>query len=314
MALNQVQKEILSLKKENDVTILAHYYQRIEIQEIADNIGDSLGLARIAKERSNTPYILFAGVKFMAETASIINQEKKVLIPNPESYCPLAAFLTAEMVREYKQKHPSIPVVTYVNSTAAVKAESDVCCTSSNSTKIVKKVMKEFNTDTVLFGPDANLADHVEQQLGVKLIKMPENGHCIVHTVLTKKDVEEIRRVYPNAELIVHPECIREIKEAADFIGSTSQMYAHVKKNPNNVNEFIVGTEQGLLERLALDFPEKKFYLAHKKMICYNMKKHTIELVKYVLEHLDDDTYEVKVPPKIAEKAVLPINKMLEYS
>ncbi|MHA1803578.1 MAG: quinolinate synthase NadA [Promethearchaeota archaeon] len=314
MTFSQIQEEILSLKNEKNITILAHYYQRIEIQEIADYIGDSLGLARTAKERSNTPHILFAGVDFMAETASILNQEKKVLIPNPESCCPMAAFLTAEMVREYKQKHPGIPVVTYVNSTAAVKAESDVCCTSSNSTRIVEKVMKEYNTDTVLFGPDANLADHVEQQLGVKLIKMPENGHCIVHSVLTKKDVEQIKSEHPNAELIVHPECIREVREVADFIGSTSQMYAHVKKNPNNVNEFIVGTEKGLLERLALDFPEKKFYLAQKKMICYNMKKHTIELIKYVLEHLDDNNFEVKVPHEIAERAILPISKMLELS
>ena len=153
-------EEVLKLKEAEDVTILAHYYQRMEIQEIADHLGDSLGLSRMARE-ADTNYILFAGVDFMAETASILNQDKTILIPNPESCCPMAAFLSAKQVKEYKRKTPKIPVVTYVNSTAAVKAESDICCTSSNSIKIVETIANEFNTDRILFGPDANLADYV---------------------------------------------------------------------------------------------------------------------------------------------------------
>ncbi len=312
--MNPLQAEIVKLKKNKDVTLLAHYYQRLEIQQIADFIGDSLELSRNAKEKVDSNYIIFAGVDFMAETASILNQEKKILIPNPESCCPMAAFLSAQDVKKYKLQHPNIPVVTYVNSTAAVKAESDICCTSSNAVRIVQKIMDEFNCDTVLFGPDANLADYVEQKLNIKVIKMPENGHCITHALLSIEDIIKIKDLHPNAKLLVHPECTRAVRDAADFVGSTAQMYNHVKQNLAKGDEFIIGTEKGLLDKLAYDFPEKRFYLPNNNMICYNMKKHTLKLIKSVLEHLDDKTYEVKVPKEIAEKAIRPINKMLEYS
>ena len=314
MTIKQIQEEILKLKKQNDVTIIARYYQPIEIQQVADYLGDSLGLSRTAKDKANTEYILFAGVVFMAETASILNQNKHVLIPSPEACCPMAAFLTPEQVKEFKKENPGLPVVVYVNSTAAVKAESDVCCTSSNAVKIVQKISNEFNTKAVLFGPDANLADYTERKSKVKTIKMPEKGHCIVHSQITEDDVVNAKENYPNAILMVHPECIREVREIVDFVGSTAQMYNYVKESPEDMNDFVIGTEVGLMERMCEDFPTKRFALLSDKLVCYNMKKNTIELMKHVLENLDDKSFEVKVPDYIAKRALKPINKMLDYS
>ncbi len=313
MSVKQIQEEILQLKKQTETTILAHYYQPIEVQEIADHLGDSLGLSRLANE-ANSEYIIFAGVDFMAETASILNQDKHVLIPNPESCCPMAAYLTAEKVRAFKQRNPTLPVVVYVNTTAAVKAESDICCTSSNAAKIVKEISNFMGTEAVLFGPDANLADYAEQKSGIKCIKMPEEGNCYVHSQITVEDMEKIKSGYPNSQILVHPECKREVRELADFVGSTGQMYNLVKNSIAVDNEFCIGTEKGLMERMAQDFPNKVFHLISEKLLCYNMKKNTIELMKYVLEHLDDPMFEVKVPSEIAKKALKPIERMLEYS
>lgn len=309
----QLQEDILGLKKENDVTILAHYYQPIEIQEIADYVGDSLGLSRTAKKKANN-YIVFAGVDFMAETASIVNQDKHILIPNYESCCPMAAYLTPEMVREFRNKYPDLPVVVYVNSTAAVKAESDICCTSSNSIMIVEKISQEFNVSSVLFGPDANLADYTEQKSGIKCIKMPEEGHCYVHSQIRPEDIEIAKKKYSHTKLLVHPECIRAVRELADFVGSTAQMYNRVKNSSNDENEFLIGTEEGFRVRLTQDFQNKNFYSVKDKLICYNMKKHNLELIEYILKNLDDQAFEVKVPSDIAKKALIPINKMLNYS
>ena len=314
MPIKQLQEEIIKLKQEQDVVILAHYYQPIEIQEIADFIGGSLGLSRTAKEKVNTEYLIFAGVDFMAETASIINPEKHVLIPNYEACCPMAAFLTPEMVKEFKKEHPGLPVVVYVNSTAAVKAESDICCTSANAVKIVKNISQEFNVEAVLFGPDANLADYAEQISNIKTIKMPDKGHCYVHSQITADDIKTVKEKYSKAELLVHPECIRDVRELADYVGSTAHMYNYVKERSPEINEFIIGTEVGLLERMAQDFPKKNFYLAKDKLICYQMKKHNLELIEYLLKNLDDKAFEVKVPPEIAKRAINPIEKMLDFS
>ena len=311
MTIKQLQSKILNLKAKNDVTILAHYYQPIEIQEIADHIGDSLGLSRIAKEKTNTEYIIFAGVMFMAETASILNQDKHVLIPNPESCCPMAGFLTPDKVLKYKKNYPNKPVVVYVNSTAAVKAEADICCTSSNCIEITKHISKEFNSNSVLFGPDANLADYVEQISRIKTIKMPDKGHCIVHSQLKPIDIKNMKTKYPSAKVLVHPECTREVRELADIIGSTAHMYNYVKSSLKEEDKFIIGTEIGLLERMKIDFPNKEYILANEKMICYNMKKHNLELIEYILNNFNDKSFEVKVPAKIAKKALIPINRML---
>ncbi|MFX0002189.1 MAG: quinolinate synthase NadA [Candidatus Hermodarchaeota archaeon] len=314
MTVKEKQQVILNLKRNSDVTILAHYYQPLEIQEIADFIGDSLGLSRIAKEKVNTEYIIFAGVDFMAETASILNQDKHVLIPNPESCCPMAAYLTPELVRDFKKKYSELPIVMYVNSTAAVKAESDICCTSANAVKIVEKISHEFDVDSVLFGPDANLADYSEEISKINTIKMPENGHCYVHSQISVEDIKVIREKYPNAKLIVHPECKREVRNLSDYVGSTTQMYNYVKEHSSEFNEFIIGTEVGLLERLTQDFANNNFYLAKDRLICYNMKKHNLELIIQILENLDDKTFEIKVPISIANRAIKPIEKMLDYS
>jgi len=312
--LNELQEEILKLKKNSDVTILGHYYQPIEIQQIADYLGDSLGLSRIAKDKVNTEYIIFAGVDFMAETASILNQDKHVLIPNPESCCPMAEFLTPEKVLDFKKRFPDLPVVMYVNSTAAVKAESDICCTSSNAVRIVERISREYDANSVLFGPDANLADYAEQLSNIKTIKMPKNGHCYVHSQITENDINIIKTKYPQAKLLVHPECTRKVRELADFVGSTTRMYNFVKENSSKFDEFIIGTEVGLLNRLQEDFPNQKLYLAKDKLICYNMKKNNLELIKFILENLVTNPFEVKVPPEIAKKALKPIERMLNYS
>ncbi|MFW9818429.1 MAG: quinolinate synthase NadA [Candidatus Thorarchaeota archaeon] len=306
-------QEILKLKKEKNILILAHYYQTIDIQDIADFVGDSLGLSREAK-KVNTKYIIFAGVDFMAETASIINQDKHVMIPNYESCCPMAAYLTPEMVIEYKKEYPGLPVVVYVNTTAAVKAEADICCTSSNAISIVEGISKEFGVDSVLFGPDANLADYAEQLSGIKCIQMPDTGHCYVHSQIKVEHIREARQAHPDSKLLVHPECIREVRDLADFVGSTAKMYNWVKNNKRKEKEFIIGTEIGLIQRMAKDFPVKKFYPVKDKLICYNMKKHNLELIKYLLENLNDTTFEIKVPPEIAQRAIKPIEKMLDYS
>ena len=314
MTVKQLQNEIINLKRKTDVTILAHYYQPIEIQEIADFLGDSLGLSRIAKDKANTEYIIFAGVDFMAETASIINQDKHVLLPNYESCCPMAAYLNPEKVREFKKNYPELPAVVYVNSTAAVKAECDVCCTSSNAVKIVKAMKEVHNVDAVLFGPDANLADYAEQISKIKTIKMPENGHCYVHSQITVEDIRTVRKEHPIAKLLVHPECVSKVRDLADFVGSTAQMYRYAKESPSEIQDFIIGTEEGLLERMAQDFPNKNFYVAKEKLICYNMKKHNLELIKYLLENPEDKNHEVKVPTEIAKRALIPIEKMLSIS
>ncbi|MFX1501683.1 MAG: quinolinate synthase NadA [Promethearchaeota archaeon] len=313
MNKKQLQEGILTLKKENDVTILAHYYQPIEIQEIADFVGDSLGLSRTAKNNPSE-FIIFAGVDFMAETASIINQNKHVLIPNYESCCPMAAYLTPEMVREFKNNYPDLPVVVYVNSTAAVKAESDICCTSSNAIKIVKKISQEFEVSSVLFGPDANLADYAEQKSGIKCIKMPEEGHCYVHSQIKPEHIEKVKKEHPHAKLLVHPECIRDVRNLANFVGSTTQMYNRVRDSTLDEDEFLIGTEESFRERLTQDFQDKNFYTVKDNMICYNMKKHNLELIEFILKNLDNQAFEVKVPFNIAKKALVPINKMLEYS
>jgi len=314
MTLNELQKEIVDLKDNKDVTILAHYYQELEIQGIADYIGDSLGLSRTVKEKADTKYIIFAGVLFMAETASILNQDKKILIPSLEACCPLANYLNREIVKEYRKEYPELPIVTYVNSTAEVKAESDICCTSSNSVNIVKKISKEFDVNEVLFGPDNNLGQYIEERSGINVIKMPGNGHCYVHSHLTIDHIKEVEEDYPEAKVLVHPECKKEVRDYADFIGSTAGIYNYVEENHIEYQNFIIGTEKGLLERLAADFPKNGFYLASEGLLCEDMKKNKLETIKMLLEDLENDQFEVKVPKEVAQRAFHPIRKMLEFS
>jgi quinolinate synthase len=314
MSVEQIQEEIIQLKKDNDVTILAHYYQSIDIQEIADFLGDSLGLSRIVDDQVTSKYVIFAGVLFMAETASILNQDKHILMPNKDAGCSLADYLNPNLIQEFKEKYPKLPVVTYINSTAEVKAESDICCTSSNAAKIIKKISQNFGVNKVLFGPDSNLADYAELKSNIQTIKIPENGHCSVHSQITSEDLVKARNKNPDALILVHPECTRNVRELADFVGSTAQMYKRVKKSRSNENQFIIGTECGMLERMAKDFTNKEFFLLKEEITCFEMKKNSLSQIKHLLERLDDEKFEVKVPPKIAQKALKPINMMLAYS
>ncbi|MGV9200676.1 MAG: quinolinate synthase NadA [Promethearchaeia archaeon] len=309
-----IQNEIIDLKKQFHVPILAHYYQPFEIQEVADHLGDSLGLSRVAKNEVSSEQFIFAGVIFMAETASVLNQEKNVLVPSKMAHCGLADFLTGEQVDEYKQEYPDAPVITYVNSTAEVKAKSDCCCTSSNSIDIMQKIKQEYNADRILFGPDSNLADYVEQHTGIDLIKMPTTGHCYVHSQLTAEDIQNAKAEHHDALVLVHPECRREVRDLADGVGSTAQMYKAVETSSDDEKAFIIGTEKGLMERMKADFPKKRFFLVSDDLICKDMKENNLNLIKDIFNHLHDGTYEVKVSPDIARKAMEPITKMLKYS
>ncbi|MHA1719206.1 MAG: quinolinate synthase NadA [Promethearchaeota archaeon] len=311
-----ISEKILALKSEKSVTILAHYYTPLGVHKIADRIGDSLGLSKIAKNEVDTDYIVFAGVLFMAETASILNQSKKILSPDKTAGCPLASFLTGKKIEEYKSKYPDIPVAVYVNTTAETKAHADICCTSSNSVEITQKIAEEWNTDTVLFGPDKNLASYVRNRTSLKIISIPGNGNCPRHNLFTKQDVEKAKKDHPDAVVLVHPESPPEVQEMADYIGSTAGML-----NYSNENEieggYIIGTEVGLMEHMKWKSPQKLFFPLNTNALCENMKKITLEKVLNVLKSIgtsEEVQYEVKVPPHIAEKALISINKMIEIS
>lgn len=312
--IQESQKLILNLKKEKDVTILAHYYQTLEIQEIADYVGDSLGLSKIARDHTNTKNIIYAGVLFMAETASILNPGKRVLMPDKQAGCPLASFLDGNTVNTYKEKYPGVPAVVYINSTAETKAETDVVCTSSNAIKVVQGIQNEFKSKKVLFGPDENLADYVRQKTGINIINLPDEGFCYVHNVIKDLDVIKVKNEHPNALITVHPECKREVRELADHIGSTKGMYDYVKKNASKGNEFIIGTELGFVQRVQKDFPNNKIYPINENFICRNMKLSTLEKIFNLLNNLNNDKYKVTVPDNTANKARISLEKMLKYS
>lgn len=296
-------EKILSLKEEKGYKILAHNYQIADIQDIADITGDSLQLAELTKE-INSDKILFAGVDFMAETIKILNPQKKVIVPVKSATCPMANSLSRAALLEFKKKYPGVPVVLYVNSTAECKAEADYLCTSANAVDVVAHI----DSQKVLFGPDKNLASYVAQHTGKKVIPIPgESGYCYVHNRATVKDVKRSREMHPNAKIIVHPECPREVRALSDYIGSTGQMLKFPKNNPSN--EFIIGTDIGMIHKLKKNFPNIEFYPLKKDFICHNMKKNTLE---GIYESLDKEQFEVSLDPKIIEKARTPIRKMFE--
>ncbi len=291
-------EDIERLKREMNAVILAHNYQRGEVQRIADFTGDSLQLARKAVG-IDADYIIFAGVDFMAETAAILNPDKKVLIPSRVASCEMARFLTPEMIEEARKKYPDAQVVLYVNSTAACKALADITCTSANAVKIVNSL----DADTVLFGPDSNLAAYVAQRTDKKIIPLPPNGHCYVHTNLTPYN---IRR---DGVLMVHPECPVELQREADVIASTGGMIKYVAKS--NAKRFVVATERDMVERLKMEYPDREFVPAWDGAICLGMKQITL---RSVYESMRDRKYEVKVDEEIAVRARKAIERMLEVS
>lgn len=296
-------EEIKRLKKEKKAVILAHCYQNVEIDEVADFVGDSLYLSQMAA-KTDADIIVFAGVYFMAETAKMLSPEKKVLLPRKESGCNMADMINLEQLREFKSKHPNIPTVCYINSTAAVKSECDICCTSSNAVKIVRSL----DAEKVLFCPDTYLGKWVESQLdGVNVITYP--GFCPTHLRITPEDVIKMREKYPEALVLAHPECHQEVAKLADYVGSTTGIMKVAKESDKKV--FIISTEIGVVERLKRDCPDKEFILISDKAICHNMKWNHLE---DILNSLKYEQYEIDVDKEIAKKAVTCIDRMLEVS
>ncbi|HIH72825.1 MAG: quinolinate synthase [Thermococcaceae archaeon] len=295
-------EEIIKIKEEKNAIILAHNYQLPEVQDIADFLGDSLELARKAVN-VDADVIVFAGVDFMAETAKILNPTKKVLLPTKRATCAMANMLKVEHILEAKKRYPDAPVVLYVNTTAETKAYADVTVTSANATKIVEKL----DADTVIFGPDNNLAYYVAKRTGKRIIPIPEGGHCYVHRKFTLEDVERAREEHPEAKLMVHPECSPEVQARADLIVSTGGMV----RNACQHDEWVVFTEKEMCYRLQKLYPDKKFYPASEDAFCIGMKSITL---KHIYESLRDEKYEIEVPKEIAEKARRAIERMLEMS
>jgi len=302
-------KEIQKLKKEKNAVILAHNYQNGEIQDIADYVGDSLGLSQIAAE-TNADIIVFCGVHFMAETASIISPDKKVLIPDLEAGCSLASTITADQLRDWKNENPNAVVVSYVNTTAELKAESDYCCTSSNAVKIIEMISKDKD---ILFLPDKFLGSYVKAVTG-RDIKIWD-GACHVHEKIGEIDFNEKLKQYPNADFLVHPECgcsssclLKSQAYDCDVkIYSTEGMVKHIERS--EADQFVIATEIGILHRMKKIKPQSEFFPMSEDSVCEYMKMITPEKLLNALKY---EKYEVKVPYKIAEKARIPIKRMLE--
>jgi len=292
--------KIKELKKKHNAIILAHNYQLPEVQDIADFRGDSLELSRIAA-RTEAKVIVFCGVYFMAETASILSPDKLVIMPDTSAGCPMANMMNANDLRKLKKEHPGAVAVGYVNTSAAVKAELDYCCTSTNAVTLVNALKQEKE---IIFVPDKYLADYVSKKSGRKLISW--HGFCPTHVKILPEDLKQEKKFHPQAKVMVHPECLASVVALADAVLSTSQMAKYAKEDP--AKEFIIGTESGLLYRLKQDNPNKEFYLASERAVCPNMKRTTQEKVLWALEELKE---EVKVSEEIRKKARLAIERML---
>ncbi|QVK19425.1 quinolinate synthase NadA [Mycoplasmatota bacterium] len=294
--------EINRLKKEKNAVILAHYYQRSEVQDIADYLGDSLALSRIAAE-TDADIIVFCGVHFMAETAKILSPDKMVLLPVKEAGCPMAEMVTDLRLKKYKEENPDVKVVCYVNSTAKVKALSDVCVTSSNS----EKVISHYKGEKLLYVPDKNLGTYLKEKFELDMDVW--KGFCCIHNDVTNEEVLKAKKMHPNAQFIVHPECQLDIVKMADYVGSTKGLLEYVKNS--DCQEFIVGTEKGIIHQMELSCPGKKFYLLTENLACYDMKLTTLRDVYYAL--LNEET-KIEVEESIRHKALKSLEKMFEYT
>ncbi len=299
MTQASLKENILRVKKEKDALILVHNYQVAEVQEIGDFIGDSLELARKAME-ARKKLIVFCGVRFMAETAKILNPTAKVLIPRMDAGCPMADMITRDDVIELKQKYPDAIVCSYVNTNADVKAETDICCTSANAVDVIASL----GTRRVIFTPDKNLAAYVSRKVDIEII--PFDGYCYVHKRFSADDIRQARLAHPEAEVIVHPECNPEVIDVADHVLSTSGMLRFAKESP--AKKFIVATEEGLLERMSREMPGKRFYSPGKARYCLNMKKTRLE---DVFKSLVDEVYEVTIELEIMRRARKSLERMI---
>ncbi len=290
---------IARLKAERRAVILAHNYQRSEVQDAADFVGDSLELSRAAAA-TDARVIVFCGVYFMAESAAIVNPSKTVLLPVIEAGCPLADMLDAGQLRAWKAAHPGRPVVSYINSSAAVKAESDICCTSSNAVAVVESL----DAGEILFGPDMNLGAWVQAHTATRLILW--KGYCATHAWVRPEEVAEARRAHPGAVVLAHPECGRAVTAMADRVCSTSGMLSFVRSSP--AGEFIVLTEAGILHRLKRENPGKRFHLGSRRLLCPNMKMTTLPAVAESLVRM---RHEVRVEPDVRAGAARALERML---
>lgn len=297
--MQKLTEKINKLKKEKDAVILVHNYQRPEIYQIADFIGDSLELAKRAVA-TDAKIILFCGVDFMAETAKILNPDKKILLPTYEAKCPMAGMVNIEELKQMQAKYSEAKTVCYVNTTAETKAYCDVCCTSANAVKIVKNL----DAKQIIFLPDKNLANYVQSQLPEKEI-IPWEGFCYVHSKILIEKLKKGKELHPNAKIVVHPECPMEIIKQADHVTSTTGMITYAKKTDSK--EFIIVTEMGMVERLQIEIPNKKFYSIGG--VCIQMKKNTLE---NVLESLEQEKHVIEVEENIRIKAKKALDKMIQ--
>jgi quinolinate synthase len=298
---HELEEEIKKLKKERNAIILAHNYQLPEVQDVADYRGDSLELSRAAA-KTEAKVIVFCGVHFMAETASILSPEKTVIMPDINSGCPMANMITAEDLRKLKKEHPGAVAVGYVNTSAEVKAELDYCCTSTNAVAVINALKDK---EEIIFVPDKYLADFVSKKTGRKLIAW--NGFCPTHVKILPEDIKREKKFHPKAKVMVHPECLPQVVAMADAALSTSQMCKFAKEA--DAKEMIVGTEVGLIYRLKQDNSTKEFYPASERAVCPNMKRTTQEKILWALEELKE---EVRVSDEIRRRARLAIDRMLE--
>jgi quinolinate synthase len=296
-------KYLAELTRKRNAVILAHNYQRPEVQDVGDFVGDSLDLSRRAAE-TKADVIVFCGVHFMAETAAILCPRKTVLMPDVNAGCPMANMLTVRELRAMKAAHPAAVVVTYVNSSAAVKAESDICCTSANAVRVVDSIPRNKE---IIFVPDRWLGDYVSKQLKRPLIFA--NGYCPTHQRILPEFIERARKEHPGAKVIVHPECTAEVIAMADAVGSTSQILKYCKES--EAKEFIIGTETGILHRLGKESPGKRFYAASPVSDCPNMKLTTVEKIIWSLEDMET---RITVEPEVAARARGAIDRMLAVS
>ncbi|NQT95661.1 MAG: quinolinate synthase NadA [Candidatus Omnitrophica bacterium] len=298
-----LKKRIEELKKERNAVIIVHNYQRDEVQDIADITGDSLGLSKAAL-KIDADVIVFCGVHFMAETAYILNPKKTVLLPVKEAGCPMADMITPEALRQMKKKHPGVPAVCYVNTSAAIKAESDICCTSRNAVEIVRSLKEK----QVIFVPDKNLGLYVQSEVPDKEIIIWQ-GFCPTHIRVLPDQILAVKKLHLNAEFIAHPECNPGILRLADHVTSTGGMIEYVKKSKKK--DFIIGTEMGMLYKLKKDNPGKRFFLPTDNLICANMKLTTLGWIAHSLELM---VYKVQVPENIRKKAQKSVERMLAVS
>lgn len=300
-----LQDEIKQLKDEKNAIILAHNYQPKEIQEIADFLGDSLELCMKAAEIEDKDLVIFCGVDFMAETAYILNPDKKIVIPDLEAECPMAHMLPEDELLKAKEEHPNAGVILYVNSIAEAKQHADTLCTSANALKVTESLPQ----DEILFGPDNNLGSNVAKQTSKEIIPVPKGGHCYVHKLFHIEDVELKRKQHPDAEIICHPECNMDVQEACDKVFSTGGMLKYIAQSDKK--EFVIGTEIDMITRLESEIPGKKLYPLLEGAICSTMKLHTLEKVRNALKNEEP---QVTVPKEIAEKSLKATQHMLKVS